>query len=139
MKTWFSRLGIKLPPSGTAVMSSGDSLTVIGSPRVSAWPAESFTVASIRTRAAPWAKRASGEVSGQLQIEMIDAVTVCLALDRSHVEYRDIHAGNFDRNLSFIHRLAEEIIGMDGPGYMIAGTIAALRLIVLAREIDRRL
>ena len=43
-----------MPPSGTAVMISGDSLTVIGSPRVSEWPAESFTVASTSTRAAPW-------------------------------------------------------------------------------------
>ncbi len=54
MKTWFSRFGISVPPSGTAVTINGDSLTVIGSPRVSECPAESFTVASISTRAAPW-------------------------------------------------------------------------------------
>src|SRR5258708_4460260 len=40
MKTWFSRLGISVPPSGTAVISRGESLTVIGSPRVSAGHAE---------------------------------------------------------------------------------------------------
>ena len=36
-----------------AVMRMGDSLTVMGSPRVSEWPAESLTVASISTRATP--------------------------------------------------------------------------------------
>lgn len=51
MKTWFSRLGIKVLPSGIAVMIRGDWLTAIGSPRVSECPAPSLT-ASISTCAA---------------------------------------------------------------------------------------
>ena len=67
MKTWFSRFGTSVPPSGIAVISSGDSLTVIGSPRVSEWPAESFTVASINTRAAPWLRGRPAKYFGKVR------------------------------------------------------------------------
>src|SRR6202030_884965 len=67
MKTSFSRLGTSVPPSGIAVISSGESLTVIGWPRVSECPAESFTVASIRTRAAPWLRGRPAKYFGNVR------------------------------------------------------------------------
>ena len=109
------------------MINSGDWLTTTGSPRVSAWPAASFTVASISNRAAPWLSGPSGEVSGQSQIEAICARVVRLPGDRSGFELRDIHAQRFDGNLGAIHRFAEEVIGAHGSRHMVARTITVAR------------
>ena len=56
------------------------------------------------------AKRSSGKVFGQLQIEPIGPIGVRLSFGRPP-QTCDIHAGRFDGDLSVIHRLAEEVVG----------------------------
>ncbi len=119
------------------MINSGDWLTTIGSPRVSAWPAASFTVASISTRAAPWLSGRPGKVSGQSQIETICARIVRLTRDGSSFELRDIHPQRLDGNIRAIHRFAEKVVGAHRPRHMIARTITMPRRRAVAGEIDR--
>ena len=86
MKTWFSRLGISVPPSGTAVImqrrfADGDGF------------AASFRMAGgvlhrgLNQHASrALAERTPGEISGQRQIEMIGPVAIRLALDRRRLQ-----------------------------------------------------
>ena len=120
MKTWFSRCGISVPPSGTAVMSSGDWLMVMGSPRVSRVGGGVLHGCLDERAGRALAQRSSGEVAGQLEIEVISPVAVGLALGGGRFEDRDIHAGGLDRDLGVVDRLAEEVVGADGPGDVVA-------------------
>ena len=91
MKTWFSRLGISVPPSGTAVTMSGDSLTVIGSPRVSAMAGGVLHCGLDQHASRALTERTPREIVGQLQIEMICAIGVRLSLRRTADSNRPRH------------------------------------------------
>ena len=88
MNTWFSRFGTSVPPSGIAVISSGDSLTVIGSPRVSAWPGGVLYRGLNQHASGALAERPPGEVIRQVQIKVIRPVGVRLPLGGRHFVQR---------------------------------------------------
>ena len=67
----------------------------------------------------------SGEVVGQLEIEVISAIAVGLARGRGRFEDGDIHGGGFDGDLGVVDRLAEEVVGADGASDVIARAVVA--------------
>ena len=87
------------------------------------------------------AERTAGEVLRQSKVEMVDALAIGLAFNRSRFELRHVHSRSFNGNLGIIDGFAEEIIGANGAGHLVSRTIA-VRLIgtrpgLPAREIDR--
>ena len=128
MKIWFSRPGMNEPPSGIAVIRSGDSLTVTGSPRLSLWPAVSFTVASISTRAAPWLNGTPGEEIGQADVKPESAVAIGFSSGVSGFEESDVHGRRLDLDFSAAHWFPKEVIGADGSSDVVAGPVASFCL-----------
>ena len=71
------------------------------------------------------AQRPSGEVVGQLEIEVISAVGVGLAGGGGGFEDGDVHAGGFDGDVGVVDGFAEEVVGADGAGDVVAGAVVA--------------
>ena len=82
-------------------------------------------LASMSSASGALTERASGEVGGQFEIEVIGAVVVGLAGGGGGFEDGDIHAGGFDGDLGMVDRLAEEVVGADGAGDVVAGAVVA--------------
>ncbi len=82
------------------------------------------------------AEWASGEVVGKLEIEVVSAVGVGLAGGGGGFDDGDVHGGGFDGDVGVIDGLAEEVVGADGAGYVIAGAVVLLLLAVFFGEVD---
>src|SRR5579872_231771 len=78
---------------------------------------------------------ASGKIGRQLEVKMVGAIAVSLALNRGDFIYRNVHAGGFHGDLATIYRLAKEIVGAYGPGYVVTGSVTTLGLVVLSGKI----
>src|ERR1039457_487554 len=82
------------------------------------------------------AERAAGEVAGEFQVEAIRSVVIGLAGGGGGLEDGDVHAGGLDGDVGVVHRLAEEVVGADGAGHVVAGPVVALGFAVLLGELD---
>ena len=82
-------------------------------------------------------QRKPGEIGGQREVELVDAIGIRPALRGAGIGHGDIHRRTLDGDLRAIHRLAEKVIGADGSGDVVAGTVAAPGVGVFAGELHR--
>ena len=77
------------------------------------------------------------EVIGQPQVKSIGSFGVCLAVRGDRLELRHVDARCLDADLRSIHRLSKKVVCAHSAGDVVAGPIAALRMIVFARQVYR--
>ena len=118
--TWFSSPGISFPPSGAAISSMSDALTVIGSPRVSACGRILYRGLDHHRRGAvvQWASR---EVRRQLQIKLKCSVVACSSAYGSDSAEDHVHGRVFDGHFGVLDRLAKEIVRVHRAGHVFGG------------------
>ncbi len=84
-------------------------------------------------------QRHSGEIRGQLEVKAIGPVAVRLPLRRPRAGKRHIQSGPLDGDFGVVYRLAEEVVGADSAGDVVARAVAAPGVGVLAGELHRHL
>ena len=136
IKTWFSRWGIRRAAFGNCSdeergLADGDGFAA--SLGVGGGVLDGRLDEGARGALAEWAP---GEVAGELEIEVIDAVAVGLAGSGGRFEDGDVHAGGLDGDVGVVDGLAEEVVGADGAGNVVSGAVVAFWLVALFGELD---
>src|SRR5262249_16566588 len=78
----------------------------------------------------------AGEIRWQLQIEVINSLSVRFAMNRAGLHEDHVDAGCFYVDVTVLDGFAEEVVGADSSRYMITRTIA---MFVRACKVDRDL
>jgi len=97
-------------------------------------PAESFTVASIRTRAAPWLRGRRSEVIRQFDVKVkARRDSVLLETEAtSNRDHRELEALTVISPPS--NRFSKKVVRPHGSRHNVAGPVAAFRFVVLSRQ-----
>src|SRR2546423_15712647 len=79
-------------------------------------------------------ERTANKVIGQPEIELVVALAVGFPCTGGNVKCCQINGRSFDSDFGIIYRLAKEVIGPHGAGYVISRAITMLRLRFISGE-----